>query len=69
MSAVSTGPERGEGGGRVAVDPRMEFGVESGLEGGEACSLKFVRSEAKNAEINAIVSLHCIVFPSTTNKT
>lgn len=55
MSAVRTGPERGEGGGRVGVDPRMEFGVESGLGGGEACSLRLVRREAKNAATRGMI--------------
>ena len=44
-----TGAERGEGGGRDAADPRMEFGVEMGLGGGEACRRRLVRSEAKKA--------------------
>lgn len=43
------GTARGEGGGRDAADPRMEFGVEIGEGGGEACRRRLVRSEAKKA--------------------
>lgn len=55
------------------VDPRMEFGVESGLAGGESCNLKFVRSEAKKAETKAIVRdtplvMHLVLFLRTPQK-
>lgn len=48
-SAISAGPDKGEGGGRDVIDPRMLGGVDIGLDGGEAWRRRFVRSEAKKA--------------------
>lgn len=51
MVEESAGADRGEGGGSEAAEPRMLGGVDIGLGGGEACSRKLVRSEAKKAAV------------------
>jgi len=48
-SEKSEGPDKGEGGGREAVEPRMLGGVDIGLEGGEVERRRLVRREAKKA--------------------
>ena len=45
----SSGVGSGEGGGSGLTEPRIELGVDIGLDGGEALRRKFVRSDAKKA--------------------
>jgi hypothetical protein len=55
--AISDGKERGEGGGREVVEPRMLGGVDIGLEGGEVERRRLVRREAKKAEMKSVLLL------------